>query len=192
MYIYSVQAVQDGPLNTNQVTVVDGYTVKQFDYILLINQTNPKDNGVFMVQADQTLTRSSDFLMFGPFFQKFRITVINGDTYAGARFVLEVPMGSSFDDLEQDYVRNYDPDPSPEDNRTNEEKVQARLDDFAKTKGYDDIATCISYLGSTNTTWAAEAARANTLRDATWAAYYANETEPWPTIEAALPELTWA
>jgi hypothetical protein len=82
-----------------------------------------------------------------------------------------------------DVLRPYKLDPSS--------RIQTRLDDFARTRGYDDIATVCSYKDSTNAAWAAEAARAITLRDTTWAVFIQHENEDWPSIEAALPALSW-
>ncbi len=46
--------------------------------------------------------------------------------------------------------------------------VQTRLDAVPAARGYDSAERCISYLGSTNPTFAAEAAAINTWRDAVW------------------------
>lgn len=82
--------------------------------------------------------------------------------------------------------------------------IQARLDNFAATRGYDGIMSACSYFGSTNTKFKAEADCAIALRDATWAKGYelvdsmitevTSGQRPIPTIEeifAELPELTW-
>lgn len=78
--------------------------------------------------------------------------------------------------------------------------IQQRLDDFAKTRGYDGIMSACSYFGSSNPRFKAEADRALQLRDDTWAACYAilNEVlagnRPVPTLDeivSELPALTW-
>ena len=78
--------------------------------------------------------------------------------------------------------------------------VAARLDDFARSAGYDNIISAASYAASGNSKFRAEAEFAVFVRDATWltafkifAAIDAGE-RPMPTQEdflAELPELTW-
>lgn len=79
--------------------------------------------------------------------------------------------------------------------------AQSRLDNFAKTRNYDNILSAATYATSTIPKFAAEGQRAVELRDATWAALYQiladvqAGTRPTPTsfadIEPDLPELTW-
>lgn len=78
--------------------------------------------------------------------------------------------------------------------------AQARLDTFAKEKGYDNILSACSYATSTNPTFAAEAATCIALRDATWATFYTLQAEiqagtrQMPTKEelvTLLPVLIW-
>ena len=78
--------------------------------------------------------------------------------------------------------------------------VQERLDDFAKTRGYDNIMSTCSYFGSANPRFKAEANRAIALRDATWAKCYEilaavqSGKREVPTLDALfgeLPVLTW-
>lgn len=78
--------------------------------------------------------------------------------------------------------------------------IQKRLDDFAKTKGYDGIMSAASYATSTDPTFRAEGERAVALRDQTWRKCYDILAEvlagerPVPTLEeivAELPALTW-
>ena len=79
-------------------------------------------------------------------------------------------------------------------------RVQARLDTFAKTRGYDGILSACSYATSTNPRFAAEGQYCVEARDATWAKCYevlaAVEagSRPMPTLDellAELPVLTW-
>jgi hypothetical protein len=81
--------------------------------------------------------------------------------------------------------------------------VQLRLDQFARTRGYDDIFTCVGYANSTNPAFSAEATRAIELRDQTWVKFIeildavkAGTRRPIPAsiddIEAELPDLTWS
>ncbi len=73
--------------------------------------------------------------------------------------------------------------------------VQLALDEKAKVKQYQGCATCISYLNSGNTTWAADAKAMNTWRDQVWA--YALQQEaisPPPSVAsviAGLPTPPW-
>lgn len=79
-------------------------------------------------------------------------------------------------------------------------RVQAVLDTFARTKGYDSIISAASYAASTIPQFAAEAARAILMRDNIWAACYAimaavvAGTRTLPTVEeimAELPVASW-
>lgn len=78
--------------------------------------------------------------------------------------------------------------------------IQARLDDFAKTRGYDGILPACTYATSSVPKFAAEGQYAEEARDATWAKSYeilaAVEagTRPMPTIDEImleLPLLAW-
>lgn len=78
--------------------------------------------------------------------------------------------------------------------------VQKHLDDFARTRGYDDIMSAATYATSTNPKFAAEGQYCVEARDATWAKCYevlaAVEagSRPVPTLDellADLPVLTW-
>lgn len=78
--------------------------------------------------------------------------------------------------------------------------IQKRLDDFARTRGYDSILSACTYATSTNQQFAAEGQRCVELRDLTWTAGYAiladveAGTRPIPTVEqvmAECPALTW-
>lgn len=78
--------------------------------------------------------------------------------------------------------------------------VQARLDAFARERGYDGILSACTYATSTVPRFAADAARAVSLRDETWDSCYTilaevqAGTRPVPTLAelvAELPVLTW-
>ena len=78
--------------------------------------------------------------------------------------------------------------------------VQMYLDDFAKTRNYDNIFTAATYATSKNPAFAAEGQYAVEARDETWARCYQilNEVmtgqRPEPTLEeimAELPALAW-
>jgi hypothetical protein len=79
-------------------------------------------------------------------------------------------------------------------------KVQARLDAFARTRGYDGILSACTYAVSTNPKFAAEGQYCVQVRDATWAKCYeilnavqAGErpVPTWEEVEAELPALEW-
>ena len=79
-------------------------------------------------------------------------------------------------------------------------KIQARLDAFARTRGYDGILSAATYATSTVPKFKAEGQYAVEARDATWAKCYeilaAVEagSRPMPTLDellAELPVLTW-
>jgi hypothetical protein len=79
--------------------------------------------------------------------------------------------------------------------------TQARLDNFARERGYDGILSACSYAASTNSTFAEEGMRCVELRDETWAMLYQMLAEvqansrPVPSsfaeIEPDLPDLIW-
>ena len=78
--------------------------------------------------------------------------------------------------------------------------VQKRLDDFARTRGYDGILSAATYAASTVPKFKAEGQYCVEARDATWAKCYevlaAVEagSRPMPTLDellAELPVLTW-
>lgn len=78
--------------------------------------------------------------------------------------------------------------------------VQKRLDDFAKTRGYDGILSLSTYCTSTISKFALEGQRGVDLRDAHWAACYQiladvqSGARPVPTLDEILsemPALTW-
>lgn len=80
-------------------------------------------------------------------------------------------------------------------------RVQESLDEFAKTRGYDDIRSVCTYVNSTNTKFNEEGSRAVVLRDQTWDSLYTflgtvgaggiPYPFTWSVIQAVLPELTW-
>lgn len=78
--------------------------------------------------------------------------------------------------------------------------IQQRLDDFAKTRGYDGVLSACTYATSTVAKFQAEGQYCVDARDATWSTCYAilgavqAGTRPMPTlaeIEAELPVLEW-
>jgi hypothetical protein len=75
--------------------------------------------------------------------------------------------------------------------------VQARLDAFARTRGYDGIVAACTYATSKVGAYKAEGRHCAQLRDATWQAFYAlvngagAETPALEDILAALPPLEW-
>jgi hypothetical protein len=80
-------------------------------------------------------------------------------------------------------------------------KVQERLDEFARTHNYDGILSAATYATSTIPKFAAEGQYAVVARDQTWAALYEiladiqSGNRPIPTnfeeIESELPQLAW-
>jgi hypothetical protein len=79
-------------------------------------------------------------------------------------------------------------------------EIQKRLDDFARTRGYDGILSAATFAASAVPKFAAEGQYAVAARDATWAKGYeilaAVEagTRPMPTVAevaAELPVLVW-
>lgn len=79
--------------------------------------------------------------------------------------------------------------------------TQARLDDFAKTRGYDNILSACTYASSPVARFAAEGQCCVKARDTTWAALYTlmeevqAGTRPMPgsfsDVEPLLPSLGW-
>ena len=81
------------------------------------------------------------------------------------------------------------------------QQTQQRLDDFAKTRGYDGILSLCTYATSTVPKFASEGQYGVTARDDTWAQLYAIMAEveagirPMPEsfadVEPGLPKLEW-
>ena len=78
--------------------------------------------------------------------------------------------------------------------------IQKRLNDFAKTRNYDNILSACSYVTSTIPKFAAEAQYCVEVRDLTWNKCYEilaqvqTGARPMPTfeeVEAELPVLVW-
>ena len=78
--------------------------------------------------------------------------------------------------------------------------VQARLDAFARTRTYHDMASACSYTNSAIDKWRQEAAYCVTVRDETWLKFHAltgailNEQQSLPSQEefiVMLPVLAW-
>ena len=79
--------------------------------------------------------------------------------------------------------------------------IGRRLDDFAKTKDYDNIMTACSYYNSTDAIYANEAQICIQTRDQTWQKYYEIIAEieagtrplivSYDDIENELPPLSW-
>jgi hypothetical protein len=74
--------------------------------------------------------------------------------------------------------------------------VQAWLDDTASQNGYDSIASCISYAGSTIAQWSADAMAASKWRDAVWQACFqwqqsasVNPPATFPTSSQVIAQL---
>jgi hypothetical protein len=80
-----------------------------------------------------------------------------------------------------------------------ESVTQEHLDNFAKTRGYSDILSAISYQTSSNAKYSAEANYAVVARDLTWTKFYellADTNQNVLTLEYAeflelLPQLAW-
>jgi len=79
-------------------------------------------------------------------------------------------------------------------------KVQARLDAFARTRGYDGILSVCTYATSTNSKFATEGQYCVQARDATWETCYEvlnavqsgqRPVPTWEELEAELPVLQW-
>lgn len=79
--------------------------------------------------------------------------------------------------------------------------IQLRLDDFARTRGYDDMKILVTYAGDTDPQFDKEGTYGKKARSDTWVASRAildqvqAGTRPMPTsiadIEADLPALVW-
>jgi hypothetical protein len=80
-------------------------------------------------------------------------------------------------------------------------RVQQSLDNFAKTRGYDDIRSLCTYSTSTNLKFRDEGERGIFLRDQTWDSLYTflgtvgaggiPYPFTWDSIQSNLPALTW-
>jgi hypothetical protein len=125
------------------------------------------------------------------------------DCYGGLYTLVEAPewvqLGATWDGATFN-----NPPPPP---KTPEEiiaeftaKVQARLDAFARTRGYDSMLSACTYATSMNPRFATEGQYCVEARDATWAKCYEvlhavqSGQRPMPTweeLEAELPPLEW-
>lgn len=65
--------------------------------------------------------------------------------------------------------------------------VQAWLDTTARGNGYDSIASCISYRGSSVAQWGADATAALAWRDAVWLAAYQWQQNAMTSPPATVP-----
>lgn len=93
------------------------------------------------------------------------------------------------------------PEPTPEEIIAQyTDAIQRRLDDFARTRGYDGILSACTYATSPTPKFATEGQYCVAQRDATWADAYTildevlAGTRPMPTLDelfAELPELVW-
>ena len=82
-----------------------------------------------------------------------------------------------------------------------EQQTQQRLDNFAKSRNYDGILSCCSYVNSANVQFNEEADYCLIARDETWAVLYQilsdveNDIRSMPSgyyeIESELPVLQW-
>ncbi len=80
-------------------------------------------------------------------------------------------------------------------------EIGQKLDEFAKTRNYDDVKSAVTYLNSAIPKFKTEAERIAALRDQTYASLYQfiedirTGTKPAPKsfseINVVLPELTW-
>lgn len=108
-----------------------------------------------------------------------------GDTYQNGEFIRPLPPAKTPEELQTEIV----------------ESTQQRLDDFARTHGYDGILSLCTYATSTVPKFAAEGQYGVEARDATWAKLYQilaevqAGTRPMPSgygdIEPLLPVLEW-
>lgn len=92
------------------------------------------------------------------------------------------------------------PDPDPPTLQDYDDAVQSHIDSAAYLRGYRDAASCVSYVGSTNPTWDAEAVTFRSWRDDVWVYAFTvlgqvqSGQIPAPTIAefiADLPHITW-
>jgi len=81
-----------------------------------------------------------------------------------------------------------------------EDKIQSRLDDFAKERGYNDILSACTYSTSKIIKFQIEGQQCVDLRDKTWDEVYkiilavkdSGYLPSWNELEEQLPKLTWA
>lgn len=87
-------------------------------------------------------------------------------------------------------------------NQRLDQQIDGYLNDFAFTRGYNDINHAVTYIHSSVTEWVAEAQRCIYLRDQCYLAYEqvcaeidaGTRPEPLDLVDFmdAMPELTWA
>lgn len=126
------------------------------------------------------------------------ITVEEHAALLGAQSIGKV---IAFDESTQKPVANDPPPPTSEQIITQyTAAIQARLDNFARTRGYDNCLSACTYATSQVAKFAAEGQYMVNARDTTWADAYAimadvqAGTRPMPSLEGLIAELgalTW-
>lgn len=106
----------------------------------------------------------------------------NADGTTGWRAI-----GSSADLVAGEVIADAPPEPTMADAAVVlTTDVQAWLDATARQNGYDSLASCISYVGSTIAQWADDAAAAVAWRDAVWLAAF-----QWQQSASINPSVTF-
>lgn len=102
------------------------------------------------------------------------------------------PNQGQIEDTDARYIAFVDPQPTADGIRNQyEAAAQRRLDDAARSWGYDNIVSAATYVGSAIAQWAAEGAAMRKFRDDTWSAAHqidvsvTNGQMSAPTDEAA-------
>lgn len=111
-----------------------------------------------------------------------------------------IPRGHRWWDEYEDWLAaGNTPEPATDTGPTLEQKakdaITRLLDETVQARGYDSIVSCVSYIGSSNETFAAEARAASNWRDAVYTRCYelmAAPPEDVTTVEQVLALLPQA
>ncbi|CAM5183779.1 Phage tail assembly chaperone protein OS=Bosea thiooxidans OX=53254 GN=SAMN05660750_04076 PE=4 SV=1 [Bosea thiooxidans] len=120
------------------------------------------------------------------------VAIVNGLPY---HIIEGDPLYAEAEQAGQDLPFEPVPEPVPVTLDDFRRAIQAHIDATASQRSYDSGITCASYVGSTNPTWAAEAAAFTAWRDTVWTfahdelAKVEGGQRPQPTVDAIILEL---
>lgn len=167
-------------------------------YTPVVVLKTPEVDPIFEYTKEE-LTISGNFVVATPTVVQYGIDqVLNNLFYPNGR---NFSMDGTDDGKVEVVFANLDPEVVNKVVNLVSKKVSEILDDFARTKNYDDVKSCATYSNSTNPTFKAEADRIIQLRDNCFANLYtyigevAAAVKPVPEsfseVQALLPALTW-
>jgi hypothetical protein len=85
--------------------------------VLVLNETDAKNNGVWVLNTENEFVRHPDQVMFAPHFDTIRVTVIADNSH----YILTQEVGSQVGEFEQEWVYETVSEPEPEETPEPEE-----------------------------------------------------------------------